>query len=372
MSSSLKSLDELNEKYKRSRIAIASIIFVSYFLLGITYYTGSGSMSLSVLDAVFFSVIVLTATGYGHIVPITAQDRDFTIFYIIFGIITIGVIVGSVGDIIMDIATRVINRAALEVSIIIESARILLHMSRTQTQTEPSTTMPTESEKISVLRREEVRESLERVRERKLQSFDIELEELSNLAKLDLATVFVMLGIGTFSMMAIEGWSIVDSGYWACVTITTVGYGDMFPVTVGGKVFTIFYCLVGTVYMAKALGNLAQYPVVRRNKKMEIRLMTQFTEQLSEVTLATLLYNDLLDSVPNLRANGGELRKSEFVLLLLREMNKIDDKDVMMMCRIFDSLDRRNTGVLSHDVLFTEALKAQQREEEEEREKKEL
>mmetsp|Transcript_21014 Transcript_21014/g.21132 ORF Transcript_21014/g.21132 Transcript_21014/m.21132 type:complete len:148 (-) Transcript_21014:71-514(-) len=95
--------------------------------------------------------------------------------------------------------------------------------------------------------------------------------------------MFVMLGIGTFSMMAIEGWSIVDSGYWACVTITTVGYGDMFPVTVGGKVFTIFYCLVGTVYMAKALGNLAQYPVVRRNKKMEIRLMTQFTEQLSEV-----------------------------------------------------------------------------------------
>lgn len=51
--------------------------------------------------------------------------------------------------------------------------------------------------------------------------------------------------------------SIVDSLWWAVATLTTVGYGDVYPVTPGGKVFTFLVLLVGLGIVAVPSGLVA-------------------------------------------------------------------------------------------------------------------
>ena len=44
--------------------------------------------------------------------------------------------------------------------------------------------------------------------------------------------------------------SILDSMWWAVVTLTTIGYGDVYPKTAGGKLFTALVALVGVGLIA--------------------------------------------------------------------------------------------------------------------------
>ena len=51
--------------------------------------------------------------------------------------------------------------------------------------------------------------------------------------------------------------SIPHAMWWAVVTLTTVGYGDLYPVTAGGKVFTFLILLVGLGLVAVPAGIIA-------------------------------------------------------------------------------------------------------------------
>lgn len=51
--------------------------------------------------------------------------------------------------------------------------------------------------------------------------------------------------------------SILHSLWWSVSTLTTVGYGDVYPVTTGGKVFTFFLMLTGMGVIAVPTGLVA-------------------------------------------------------------------------------------------------------------------
>lgn len=48
--------------------------------------------------------------------------------------------------------------------------------------------------------------------------------------------------------------SIFHSLWWAIVTLTTVGYGDVYPITLGGRIFTFFVLLIGVSLMTIPAG----------------------------------------------------------------------------------------------------------------------
>ena len=51
--------------------------------------------------------------------------------------------------------------------------------------------------------------------------------------------------------------SVFHSLWWAVVTLTTVGYGDAFPVTLGGRIFTFAVLMAGLGIVAVPTGLLA-------------------------------------------------------------------------------------------------------------------
>lgn len=51
--------------------------------------------------------------------------------------------------------------------------------------------------------------------------------------------------------------SIFDGLWWAVSTLTTVGYGDTYPVTVGGKIFTFIVLVIGLGIVAVPTGLFA-------------------------------------------------------------------------------------------------------------------
>ncbi|MBU2922301.1 ion transporter [Winogradskyella psychrotolerans] len=48
--------------------------------------------------------------------------------------------------------------------------------------------------------------------------------------------------------------SVFSSLWWSIVTLTTVGYGDVYPITVGGRIFTFFMLLIGLGIVAIPTG----------------------------------------------------------------------------------------------------------------------
>lgn len=62
---------------------------------------------------------------------------------------------------------------------------------------------------------------------------------------LALLAVPALVALGTIGYMVLEGWSLSDALFMAVTTITTVGYGEVRPLTERGRAFTIVLLLVG-------------------------------------------------------------------------------------------------------------------------------
>ena len=54
-----------------------------------------------------------------------------------------------------------------------------------------------------------------------------------------------LLSVGVVGYTVIEGWGVFQALYMTVITITTVGYGEVYGLTEKGRVFTIFLIIAG-------------------------------------------------------------------------------------------------------------------------------
>lgn len=93
------------------------------------------------------------------------------------------------------------------------------------------------------------------------------------MRQLKRSTIFISL-IGILAMSTIffhfvEGWGWVDSYFFTVITISTVGYGKLVPITTAGKLATTFLIFSGLGVFALAIREFAQYHMQKREEHTE-------------------------------------------------------------------------------------------------------
>ncbi|NWF94006.1 MAG: two pore domain potassium channel family protein [Syntrophaceae bacterium] len=72
---------------------------------------------------------------------------------------------------------------------------------------------------------------------------------------INLLIFFAVLILGTLVFTYLENRSLIDALYYVIVTIATLGYGDVHPVTAAGQVFAIVLIITGWVPFWGSLPN---------------------------------------------------------------------------------------------------------------------
>jgi voltage-gated potassium channel len=86
--------------------------------------------------------------------------------------------------------------------------------------------------------------------------------------KLALFAVALVGSIGTLGYIFIEGWSILDSIYMTVLTLATVGFREVNPLSPAGEVFTIFLMIFGIGIIAYSIAVFAQFMVEGQLQKV--------------------------------------------------------------------------------------------------------
>ena len=83
--------------------------------------------------------------------------------------------------------------------------------------------------------------------------------------------LFVLVAISVTGMMGISffepQFSALDALWWTLVTITTVGYGDIYPTSLGGRIVGIFLMLFGIGFLGMLTATLASTFVENRRQE---------------------------------------------------------------------------------------------------------
>lgn len=93
-----------------------------------------------------------------------------------------------------------------------------------------------------------------------------------------LAVLGALIGGGILGYHLIEGWPLFDATFMTVITLSTVGFGEVRPLSDAGRAFTMVLILVGVGNIAYSLGTATEFfaagglGAYRRRSRMERKL----------------------------------------------------------------------------------------------------
>jgi len=188
-----------------------------------------------------------------------------------------------------------------------------------------------------------------------------------------LAALAAVMALGTAGFMLIEGMSAQDAFYFSIVTISTVGYGDVHPVSPPGKALAVVLIITGVGTFLGLIANATELMLNRRETRIRLeKLNVVIGLFFSEAGTSLLSYFSRCDSrIEDIRndlivgnqwsdrefaAVGNRLRQYEHVVDVrradLQALRVFLEKKSGLLLRIME-----NPNLLEHEQ-FTDLLMA--------------
>jgi hypothetical protein len=178
------------------------------------------------------------------------------------------------------------------------------------------------------------------------------------------ANSLFVIAVGSVAFYFIEGWTAVDAFYYTCVLFTTIGYGDIVPVTSAGKLFASIYGLVAIVVLLQILSMVSMIPLELRKRKIENTVLLQFGDELDDVALRELAFGPLMRrlQLSEYSPEGlGQCTREMFSLAMLVRLGRITEQDVRSTFAAFRKLDRDNDGLLTSREIIMSTVERRKR-----------
>ena len=85
--------------------------------------------------------------------------------------------------------------------------------------------------------------------------------------RISVASLVSIIALGTLGYSIIEGWHAFDALYMTVITLATVGFKEVQPLSQEGKLFTIILIISGTGMIAYTLSCLLQFTLEGQLRK---------------------------------------------------------------------------------------------------------
>jgi len=143
----------------------------------------------------------------------------------------------------------------------------------------------------------------------------------------------LVVWIGAIAFWYWEDLSFLDSVYMCVVTISTVGYGDVYPSTKASRAFSIPWIVIAALLVTRCIGEVTDI-YMTRTQADRARLVLQTSVQCVEDLAA--LDDD----------NSGQVSELEFLKHFLVKTNACKQRDIDAICQQFQALDVDGSGYL--------------------------
>lgn len=164
-------------------------------------------------------------------------------------------------------------------------------------------------------------------------------------------TFAAISAIGVLGYRFIEGWDWLDSAWMVTITLTTIGYGEVHPLSPLGKAFTIGLVSVGLGLVTVTFGQVTSYLVEGRlleelRARRRLRIMQRLSDhvvvvgsgRLGREVTAELMARQVpvvvIESHPDAKAGESSLGEIEPTLLLIGDGS---DDDVLERACVRDA-----------------------------------